>query len=279
MLTGDDVLIGGFIVNGSTTAKNVLIRAIGPSLSDLTPPVAGALADPVLELHKTVNGVDTIVASDDNWQDDPAQKALIMATGLAPSNPLESALVETLAPVDPNVAGSGQYTAIVSGKNGGTGVALMEVYDLDDPLTATSQLANISTRGFVGAADNVLIGGYISGPGTNDGQVLLRAIGPSLSASGVPGPLQDPTLELFDANGSSIAFNDNWMDTQEDEILATGLAPTNPSESAILEVQEAGSFTAVVRGVNNTTGIALVEAYHLPNATPTPSATPARPSH
>ncbi len=282
VLTADNVLIGGFIVNGGTTPKSVLIRAIGPSLSSATPPVAGALADPVLELHQMVGGLDTILKSNDNWQTqtDPADVALIMATGIPPTNPLESAIVANLAPVDPSVTGSGQYTAIVSGSGGGTGVGLMEVYDLDDPLTTTSQLANISTRGFVSTGDNVLIGGYISGPGTNDGKVLLRAIGPSLVNAGVPGSLQDPTLELFDGNGASIFFNDNWQDTQADEILATGLAPTDPAESAILVAQAAGNFTAIVRGVNDTTGIGLVEAYHLPNPTPTPAPTlaPARPS-
>ena len=145
----------------------------------------------------------------------------------------------------------------------------MEVYDLDDPLTATSQLANISTRGFVSTGDNVLIGGFISGPGSDDGKVLMRAIGPSLANAGVSGALQNPTLELFNGNGDSIAFNDHWQDTAGDEILATGLAPTDSSESAILSALVAGSYTIIVRGVDDSTGVALVEAYHLPNATPT----------
>jgi hypothetical protein len=265
VLTGDNVLIGGFIITGGTSPKTVAIRGIGPSL-----PVTGALADPVLAL----NMPDGSVVTNDNWKDNSAaDQAIINANGLAPGSDLESVIVATLAPVDPNVTGSGLYTAIVSGANNGTGVALMEVYDLGDPLTTTSQLANISTRGFVSTGDNVMIGGFISGPGNNDGKVLTRGLGPSLTDAGVPGALADPTLELFDGNGNSLAFNDNWQDTAGDEILATGLAPGKDAESAILTVQAAGNYTFIIRGVNDTTGVGLVEAYHLP-ATST-----AAPSH
>ena len=268
VLTGDNVLIGGFIITGGTTPKTVVIRGIGPSLATGIPPVAGALADPVL----TLNLPDGSTITNDNWKDNSAgDQTIITDSGLAPGSDAEAVIVATLPPVDPNVAGSGMYTAKVSGLNNGTGIGLMEVYDLDDPLTTTSQLANISTRGFVGTNDNVLIGGYISGPGTDDGKVLARAIGPSLTDADVPGALQDPTLELFDGNGNSIAFNDNWQDTAGDEILATGLAPTQDAESAILTSQVAGNYTFIVRGINNTTGIGLVEAYHLPN---TPVAAP-----
>ena len=145
----------------------------------------------------------------------------------------------------------------------------MEVYDLDDALTTTSQLANISTRGFVSTGDNVLIGGFISGPGSDDGKVLMRAVGPSLTNVGVSAALLNPTLELFDSNGDSIAFNDDWQDTAKDEIVATGLAPADGSESAILSALVAGSYTIVVRGVDDSAGVALVEAYHLPNPRPT----------
>lgn len=266
VLTDDNVLIGGFIINGGTMEKTLVIRAIGPSLSSGATPVAGALADPVLELHRP----DGTVIINNDWRDNSAlDQAALIASGLAPTNDLESAIIATLPPVDASVIGSGQYTAIVRGNNGETGVALMEVYDLDDPLTAASQLANISTRGFVSTGDNVLIGGFISGPGSDDGKVLMRAIGPSLANAGVSGALQNPTLELFNGNGDSIAFNDDWQDTAGDEILATGLAPTDGSESAILSALVAGSYTIIVRGVDDSTGIALVEAYHLPNATPT----------
>ena len=264
MLTGDNVLIGGFIIDGGTTDKTVVIRAIGPSLSNKTPPVANALADPVLELHLP----DGTVIPNNDWMDNSAaDQAALVAAGLAPTNDLESALIISLPPVDVSVAGTGLYTVIIRGNGGGTGVGLMEVYDLDDPLTTTSQLANISTRGFVSTGDNVLIGGFISGPDSNDGKVLLRAIGPSLADDGVSGALMDPTLEFFDANGDSLAFNNDWQDTAGDEILATGLAPANTAESAILSSQVAGAYTVIVRGVNNSSGVALVEAYHLPNTT------------
>ncbi len=259
---GDNVMIGGFIITGGTTEKTVVIRGIGPSLSGANPPVQGVLADPVLDL----NLPDGSVITNDNWKDNSLldQTALI-ASGLAPTNDLESAIIISLPPEDPIATGSGLYTAIVRGKNDTDGVGLMEVYDLDDPLTTTSQLANISTRGFVSTGDSVLIGGFISGPGTDDGKILVRAIGPSLMGADVPDPLMDPTLEVFDGNGDSIGFNDNWQDTARDEILATGLAPTDSAESALLFVQVAGSYTVVVRGVDNSTGIGLVEAYHMPD--------------
>jgi hypothetical protein len=242
----------------------VVIRGIGPSLANSNPPVPGTLADPVL----TLNMPDGSTVTNDNWKDNSAaDQTIITNSGLAPGSDLEAVIVATLPPVDPSVTNSGMYTAKVSGLNDGTGVGLMEVYDLDDPLTTTSQLANISTRGFVGTDDNVLIGGFISGPGTNDGKILVRAIGPSLTDADVPGALADPTVELFNGNGDSIDFNDNWQDTAGDEILATGLAPTREAESAILTTQVAGNYTFIVRGVDNTTGIGLVEAYHLPNTT------------
>lgn len=267
VLTGDKVLIGGFIVTGGTTGKTVVIRGIGPSLSGANPPVMGVLANPVLELHMP----DGSVITNDDWKDNSAlDQAALVASGLAPTNDLESALIVTLPPEDPSVSGSGLYTAIVRGHDDTTGIGLMEVYDLDDPLTTTSELANISTRGFVSTGDSALIGGFITGPGSDDGAVLTRAIGPALGEVGVADPLQDPTLELFDGNGNSIAFNDNWQDNANGgaEILGTGLAPTNESESAILSALVAGNYTVIMRGVNDTSGVALVEAYHLENSTP-----------
>ncbi|HEY3663744.1 MAG TPA: hypothetical protein VGL24_11370 [Chthoniobacterales bacterium] len=264
VLTGDNVLIGGFIVTGGTTDKTVVVRAIGPSLSGANPPVLGALANPVLELHMP----DGSVITNDDWKDNSdLDQAALIASGLAPTNDLESAIIVTLPPEDPSVPGSGLYTAIVRGNSDTTGIGLMEVYDLDDPLTTTSQLANISTRGFVSTGDSVLIGGLISGPGTDDGKILVRAIGPSLTDAGVSGALMDPTLEVFNGDGDSIGFNDNWQDTARDEIIATGLAPTDTAESAMLFVQVAGSYTVIVRGVDDSMGIALVEAYHLPATT------------
>jgi hypothetical protein len=250
VLTGDNVLIGGFIITG-TVSKQVVIRAIGPSLSNVNPPVPGALADPVLELHKP----DGSVVLNDNWKS--TQEAQIQATGLAPKKDLESAIVITLPP--------GPYTAIVRGKNGGIGVALVEVYDLNS--AGTSELANISTRGFVDTDDNVMIGGFIITSPLQDGaRVLVRAIGPTLANANPPvsGSLADPTLELHDGNGAIVAFNDNWTDAHPAAIQRTGLAPKDGRESAILANLRPGAYTGIVRGKNKTTGVALIEVYHVP---------------
>jgi len=242
VLTDDSALIGGFIVTGNTP-KKVIIRAMGPSLAG----VSGALANPVLELHGP-GGFETIV--NDNWAD--TQQAEIQATGVAPGNSLESAIVATLPP--------GAYTAIVRGQNNGTGVGLIEAYDLES--FADSKLANISTRGFIDSGENVMIGGLIAGPanGATDA-MLVRAIGPSLP--GVANALQDPFLELHDGNGTLVASNNDWRDSQQAAIEATGIPPTNSKESAILSVLTPGSYTAIVSGVGNTTGVGLVEVYQL----------------
>lgn len=246
VLTGDNVLIGGFILLGSDP-KPVIIRGIGPSLSNFGVP--GVLADPTLELHAASNG--SLLMSNDNWKS--TQQSAIEATGLQPTNDLESAIVDTLP-----AEGAG-YTAVLKGKNGSTGVGLVEVYDLDS--TLNSKFANISTRGFVDTLDNVLIGGFILGPGVSD--VIVRAIGPSLTAFGVAGALQDPTLELHDGNGVLLFTDDNWKDSQQAEVLATGLQPSNDSESAIVATLPSGGYTAIVRGKNDTTGVGLVEVYSL----------------
>ena len=244
--TGDNVLIGGFIVTGSV-AKEVILRAIGPSLTQVG--VVGALADPVLELRG--NG-GALIASNDDWKE--TQQSEIEGTGFAPQNDLESAIIATLDP--------GAYTAIMSGKNATSGVGLVEGYDLDQP--ADVQLANISTRGFVETAGNVMIGGFILGNGTGTTNVLIRALGPSLAGQGVTGALVDPTLELHDVNGALIRSNDNWKETQQTEIEATGLQPTNDLESAVLETLAPGAYTAIVAGKGGTTGVGLVEVYQLP---------------
>jgi hypothetical protein len=237
--TGDDVLIGGFIVTG-THGKAVLLRAIGPSL-----PLDGTLADPFVELHDSSGA---IIASNDNWRMNSNFQDII-DTGLAPTSALESALLITLDP--------GSYTAIVHGASDGSGIALVEAYDLDQ--TTDSKLANISTRGLVQTGDNVMIGGIIVS-GSVDDTLLIRAIGPSLP---LPNDLADPVLELHDPDGAILMTNDNWRDTQEADIKATGLAPSNDFESAILTTLSPGAYTAIVRGAGDTTGIALVEAYGL----------------
>jgi hypothetical protein len=244
VLTGDNILDGGFIITG-TDSKSVLVRGIGPSLTQFM--LGSVLADPVLELH----GASGVITTNDNWQD--TQKADIQATGIPPSDPAEAAILVTLSP--------GSYTAILAGKDGGTGLGLVEVYDLNQ--TANSRLANLSTRGFVGTGDNPLIGGFIDGSGEIPAQILVRAIGPSLPKMQVSAPLQDPTLEIHDQDGATIAFDDNWKDTQQTEIEATGLAPTDDQESAILITLRNSLYTAIVRGVNDTVGTALVEVYDL----------------
>lgn len=255
VLTGEQVLIAGFIVTGPDS-KRVIIRGIGPSLGG----VSGNLSNPTLELHQG----STLLVSNDDWKtksDGTSQQAEIEATTIPPKNDSESAIVMTLNP--------GTYTATLSGKNGGTGIGVVEVYDLEG--AANSRLANISTRGFVDMDDNAMIAGLIAGEGeTGAGaQVLIRAIGPSLSGSGIQGSLQDPTLELHDANGATIATNDNWkindqtQQSQEDLIRSSSIAPSNDFEAAIVATLPPGPATAVVRGKNNTTGVALVEVYNL----------------
>jgi len=190
------------------------------------------------------------IATNDNWKD--TQQAEIMATGLQPPNDLEAAIRKSLP--------AGNYTAIVSGKNNTTGVALVEAYDIDKKINPT--LTNISTRGFVETGSNVMIGGCISGNGIV--KVIVRALGPTLTQFGVPNVLADPMLDVRDAQGTSLATNDNWKDTQQAEIQASGKAPPNDLESAIIIVRPPGNTTAIVTGKNNTTGNALVEAYILP---------------
>jgi len=241
--TASNVLIAGFIIGGSSN-KTVLLRALGPTLSQFG--ITGALADPTLELHA---GSGALIASNDNWKD--TQQAAISTTGLAPPNDKESAILHTFSP--------GSYTAIVRGKNNTTGVALVEAYDIDKGNSST--LTNISTRGFVDTGQNAMIGGFIGGNGTT--RVIVRALGPTLSQFGVPNVLTDPTLEIHDTNGTLIASNDNWQDTQQAEIQGSGYAPPNASESAIIIDRPVGNSTAIVRGKNNTKGVALVEVYTL----------------
>jgi hypothetical protein len=244
--TGDNVGIGGFIITG-TAPKHVLLRAIGPSLS---PGVPNVLADPVLELHGPA-GFTTII--DDNWMDDPVQKALILATGIPPTNNLESAIDATLNP--------GAYTGVVRGKNNGTGVALIEVYDLSPAVLA--KLANISTRAFVSTGDDIVIAGFILGNQNGNDRIVVRGIGPSLAALGVPNALADPTLELRDSNGAVLIANNNWQDNpaQAAELTAAGLALTNNLESGIAATLSPGLYTALLAGMNNGTGVGLVEVY------------------
>ncbi len=241
--SGDGVMIAGFIIQGNAP-KQVIIRGLGPSLTQKG--VVNALQDPSLDL-RDIGGAQ--LAFDDNYKD--SQEAEIEATGLVPTDDREAAIVMTLAP--------GAYTAILRGTTNGVG--LVEVYDLDT--TSATLLVNISTRSSVGADDNTaLIGGFIIS-GQVGHQVLIRARGPSLTSAGVDGALQDPTLDFY--RGSELILsNDNWKTTDKSAIEATGLAPSNDNESAILVTLDPGSYSAVVRGKNSTTGIGLVEVYQMP---------------
>jgi hypothetical protein len=260
--TGDNVMIGGFVVQGNKS-KRVILRAIGPELDQFG--ISNPLCDPTLELH---NASGTLIASNDNWQTTiiggiitSDQVQAIQDSGLAPSDSRESAIVADLPP--------GRYTAIVRGINNTVGVALVEAYDLNPILH--SLLGNISTRGFVETGNDVMIGGFIV-QGTQPTNLIIRAIGPELGQYNVPDFLANPTLELYNGNGNLIGRNDDWQHTiiggiitssQVQAIQNSGHAPTDPNESAIIANLRPGNYTAVVRGVNNTTGVALVEVYDL----------------
>jgi glucose/arabinose dehydrogenase len=249
--TGDNALIGGFIVTGSG-AKDVLIRGLGPSLPAAVP---NRLIDPVLELHGPAPST-ALIATNDDWRVPVQNQTAVQATGLPPSNDLESAIVASLQP--------GTYTAVMIGKNNTTGSGLVEVYDLNTG--ATSQLGNISSRALVQTGDNVMIGGFVIGNNIGASKVVVRALGPSLTSGGVVNPLADPTLELHDSNGALLRFNNNWQDdaTQAAQITATGLQPPNNLESAIFAGLAPGLYTAVVVGNSGGTGVGLVEVYKVP---------------
>jgi hypothetical protein len=242
--TGENVGIGGFIITGSAP-KHVLLRAIGPSVTSIT----GVLADPVLQLNRP--GLPAI--TNDNWQDDPVQAAAIIATGIAPTNNLEAAIDATLLP--------GAYTAIMSGKNNTSGIALIELYDLSQAVPA--KLGNISTRALVGTGNDLVIAGFILGGQSGVDHIIVRGIGPSLTALGVANALADPTLELRDSNGAVLVSNNDWQDdaVEAAQLTAAGLAPSNPSESGVSIALPPGAYTALLAGQNNGIGVGLVEVY------------------
>ena len=252
--TGDEVGIGGFILTGSGP-RHLLLRGIGPFLSQFG--ILNSLADPVLELHGP-NGF--IINSNDNWRD--RQEAEIIATGRAPSSDLESAIVADLDP--------GAYTAILAGNAETTAVGLLEIYDLSP--NQDSRLANISTRGNVGTGNDIMIAGFILDGGGGADTIIVRGLGPSLSGWGL-NALPDPKLELRNSQGALIASDDNWMDdpNQAAIIQAAGLAPSNDLESAVAATLTPGDYTALLSGVNNGTGVGLVEVYHNPAIGPTPT--------
>ncbi|HEV2842561.1 MAG TPA: hypothetical protein VGW39_14655 [Chthoniobacterales bacterium] len=246
--TGNNVLIGGFIITG-TAPKTVAVRGIGPSLIPFG--ISDALTDPTLELRDSDGA---LVRQNDNWQDDPPQASQLTNLGLALQHPNESGIVESLSP--------SAYTAILAGNNGGSGVGLVEIYDTNP--TADSHLANISTRGLVQAGNNVMIGGFILG-GANNTNVAVRGIGPSLAPIVADPVLGDPTLELHDGNGALLISNDDWQDdpAQAAQLSTHGLALQDANESGIFASLPPGAFTAILAGNNGGAGIGLVEIYNV----------------
>lgn len=247
--SGDNAGIGGFIITG-TNPKRILLRAIGPSLTSFG--VVNPLPDPVLELH----GQDPFATiTNDDWRDDPAQEQLIKGSGIPPVNDLESAIHVMLPP--------GAYTAVVKGKAGAEGVGLVEVYDLD--FGGTSRLANLSTRALVDVGDNVVIAGVTLKQYSGPGRMAARGLGPSLSAAGISNPLDDPILELRNENGTLLVANNDWQDdpAQAAALTAAGLALPEELEAGIIATLPPGLYTALLAGINNGTGIGLVEIYDL----------------
>ncbi len=244
-------MIAGFIITGNAS-KPVIIRGMGPSLVAANVPADQVLQDPVIELHGP-NGA--LILQNDNWKDSP-QRAQIEGGPFAPTDDREAVIMATLQPA--------AYTAIISGKGGTTGIGLIEVYDNDS--AAASELANISTRGFVRTGNEVMIAGFVLGGNNNPTNIAVRALGPSLTGSGVPSVLADPTLSLHNTNGTVMASNDDW---QSDPVAAAaltalGLAPHDPKESAVFtSLAPPGQFTAIVAGKNGGVGVALVEIYNV----------------
>lgn len=249
--TGDGVTIGGFIITGNAD-KPVVLRGLGPSLAGAGVPPNEVLLDPILKLHGPTGA---LLTQDDNWRDDPMTRALIEGTPYQPTDDRESVIPAILPP--------GAYTAAVTGTGQSGGIGLMEIYDSNQ--TADSELANISTRGFVQTENGVMIGGFILGRNPGNIRVAVRGVGPSLSQFGLGNLLADPVLELHDGNGTILVSNDNWQDNPAAaaQLAANGLALQHPNESGIFESLPPGAFTAVLSGKNAGSGIGLVEIYNL----------------
>ena len=244
---GENVAIGGFIVRGAP-AKRLALRALGPSLAARG--IQNSLADPLLELHDSAG---RIIATNDNWSDNANQQEII-DTGLAPTSPTESVVLLKLPSTENGIA----YTAVLRSATGASGIGLVEIYDLDRGLGP--EMLNLSTRGRVGTGENVFIGGIIT-QGTAAQRVIVRVLGPTLPLAD---SLSDPTLELYDGNGTLFAANDNWRSAQQAEITASTLSPRNDLEAAIVTTLPPAPYTAIARGQNGATGVALLEVFALP---------------
>lgn len=249
--TGDNVMIGGFIITGNVP-KPVVLRGLGPSLVNAGVPATAVLNDPVLELR---GASGALITSNDNWKESP-QRAQIEGTVFQPADDREAVILATLPPAG--------YTAVVRGQDGGSGVGLVETYDTDQ--SSDSMLANLSTRALVGTGNDVLIGGFILGAANGGADIIVRALGPSLAEFGIANPLPDPTLELRDANGGLMTSNDNWKDNpaQQQQIMAAGLQPSHDLEAALAVNFPPGNYTAIVAGRDfGSGGLGLVEIYNL----------------
>jgi len=249
--TGDKVMIAGFIITG-TASKPVVLRGIGPSLTSSGLPAASLLNDPVIELHGSSGA---LILSNDNWKDSP-QRAQIEGTIFQPTDDREAVILATLPPA--------AYTVVLKGAGDTTGIGLVEVYDNNSALD--SELANISTRGFVRTGSEVMIGGFVLGGNNVPTDIAVRALGPSLTSSGVTNVMADPTLELHNANGTIMISNDDWMDdpVSAAQLTANGLALPNAKESGLFtSLAPPGQFTAIVADKNGAIGVALVEIYNL----------------
>ena len=249
VLSGDDVAIAGFAIGGSVP-KQVVVRAIGPSLANFG--IDNAIPNPNLQLVRLSD--NATVGENDDWTL-ASNASELSALGYAPSHVLESAILTTLTP--------GLYTAIFSGTRGATGVGLVEVYELDRP---DAPLINISTRGRVGTGNDLMIGGFVVS-GNTPQTVVVTAKGPSLAAFGVSGTIANPTLSLVrQSDQSVIATNDDWgTASNATELQSSGFAPSNSLESAILITLQPGAYTAIVSGVNGGTGVGIVEVYAVSN--------------
>ena len=240
-------MIAGFIIQGNAP-KPVLLRGMGPSLAAFG--ITDFLIDPVLELR----GSSSSIMTNDNWVDSP-QRSQFEGTPFQPSDNRESVVLGTLS--------AANYTALLTGKDNSAGVGLVEVYDRDQSVDAV--LANISTRGFVQANENVMIGGFILGGNSNPARIAVRGVGPSLAQFGLNPVLEDPALELRDANGALLISNEDWMDdpVAAAQLTANGLGLADSKESGIFTSLPPGQFTAILAGQDGGIGIGLIEIYNL----------------
>lgn len=240
---GDEVMIGGLVIAGDAP-MTVLVRARGPGLADFGVP--GVLPDPRVSLFL---GPDQI-GSNDDWQS--AGNSGDIPASLRPTNDKASAILVTLEP--------GAYTAIVEGVGGTTGVGIVEVFEVT--ATGTAHLVNISTRGFVGDGDDVLIGGLIIS-GDRPKTIAVTGRGPSLAAFGVPNTLDDPQLSLYDQAGNLLESNDSWQATSRVNDIPAFVSLTDGREAVIVRTVEPGAYTAILSGVGGTSGTGIVEVFEV----------------